>query len=137
MERSKSMKAHFVTFYSPGTFFAEDTTKPIDSWDVEKARKMARKIVERYDARPFGFRFTTRERGPKALDSHVTKTSPMYYLGGKIESLAEVKARATEADRILIANMEGNRWDRIVSGASPWRWVQPLRDGDVVLDAHE
>jgi hypothetical protein len=37
------MKKNFVIFYSPGTFFAEDTTEPIDSWDVEKAKKMAKK----------------------------------------------------------------------------------------------
>lgn len=28
------MEAHFVTFFSPGTFVAEDTTKPIDSWNL-------------------------------------------------------------------------------------------------------
>jgi hypothetical protein len=36
-----AVKQHFVTFYSPGTFFAETSEKPIDSWDVEKAKDEA------------------------------------------------------------------------------------------------
>ena len=128
------MKAHFVTFYSPGTFFAEQTTHPIDSWDVEKAKKMARKIVERYNATPYGFSFSTRERGEKDLDSKVSKRSGMYYLGGKVETLAQVKKRATQDDRILISNMEGNGWNRIITNDNSWRVTQPLRNGDVVLD---
>ena len=104
------MEKHFVTFYSPGTFVAEESTKPIDSWDVKAAMKMARKVKERYNALPYGFRFTTRSRKADELDSKVTATSCLYWLGGKIETLAEVKARATEKDRILVSNMEGNRY---------------------------
>jgi hypothetical protein len=78
------MKKHFVTFCSPGTLVSETTTKDIDSWDVQEASKMARRIKERHGAVPYGFYFSTRERGEEDLDSTVTKTSHMYYLGGKI-----------------------------------------------------
>ena len=87
------MQKHFVTFYSPGTFVDESTTKPIDSWDVERAKEMARSIIERYEASPFGFRFTTRERADDELDSRVAKTSPMYYLGGTVETFSKQIAK--------------------------------------------
>lgn len=110
--------AHFVTFFSPGTFVHETTTRPIDSWDIETAKVMADSIVERYGATPFGFQFTTRSRGDEDLDSKISATSPMYFLGGTVEALAEVKARATDNDRILISNMEGNGWDRVVTNTN-------------------
>ena len=108
------MKKHFVTFLSPGTFFAETTTKPIDSWDVDKAVEMARTVKERYNARPYGFRFSTRERGPDDLDSKEVKTSGVYFLGGKIETLKEVEARNDPKEEILRSNMRCNGWKKIV-----------------------
>lgn len=127
------MIAHFVTFYSPGTFVSETSTRPIASWSVETAKRMAGSIKERYGAIPYAFCFSTRSRGPKDLDSKVVKTSARYYLGGKIETLAEVKARATDKDRILISNMECNGWDRIITNNNSWRVSLPLDPGDVVL----
>lgn len=127
------MKRHFVKFYSPGTMFAEETEKPIDSWDIATAKKMAKDIVERYGARPYGFTFSTRERKANELDSSVTATSPMHFLGGKVETLAQVKARATKDDAILISNMECNGWNRIISGVAGYKWTQPLGDKDVVV----
>src|SRR3990167_5921463 len=128
------MEKHFVTFYSPGTFVAETTTKPVESWDVEVAKEMARRIKERHGAVPYGFEFTTRTRSEEDLDSKVTATSPMYYLGGKVEPLEEVKARATYKELILVSNMESNGWDRIITNDNTWRWTQPLKQTDVVLD---
>jgi hypothetical protein len=128
------VKKHFVTFYSPGTFFSEASEKPIDSWDVEKAKMMVKGIKERYGATPYGFRFSTRERKDDELDSKVVKTSGMYYLGGKVETLAQVKKRATDKDRILISNMECNGWKRIITNDNSWRMTQPLEKDDVVLD---
>jgi hypothetical protein len=129
-----TMTQHFVTFYSPGTFVSEETTRPVDGWDVEAAKKMAATVLERYNATPYGFRFTTRSRGPKDLDSKVTSTSPFYYLGGTVETLAEVKARATDKDRILVSNMEGNGYERVITNTNSWRFTAPLQPGDIVLD---
>lgn len=127
------MKKHFVKFLSPGTFVAEETVKPIDEWDVDKAVEMARSIVECYNARPYGFQFFTRERGPNDLDSHISELSAMYYLGGKIETIEEVRERADPDERILLANMEGS-FDKIIVNTNSWKWTQPFNDGDVLLD---
>jgi hypothetical protein len=127
------MEAHFVTFYSPGTFVAEQTTKAIPSWDVDLAVAMSSDIKERHGARPYGFRFSTRGRGPNDLDSKEIANSPMHYIGGKVETLVDIKARALPDERILISNMECNGWDRVWVATEGWRWTQPLRDGDVVI----
>jgi len=105
----------------------------IDSWDVEKAKKMAKKIKERHGARPYGFQFTTRSRSTKDLDSKVTKTSPMYYIDCKIETLAEVEKRNDPKEEILRSNMRLNGWHKIVRTTKGWGWIQPLEAGDVVL----
>lgn len=127
------MKKHFVTFYSPGTFMAEDDTLPIKSWHVETAVRMSKKIKQRYGATPYGFQFSTRERGPNDLDSKTVKRSGLYYLHGKIETLAEIEKRADPAESILRSNMRGNGWDKVVTNTKGYRWTQPLKEGDVVL----
>jgi len=131
-----TMKQHFVTFLSPGTFMAEDSTKPIDSWDIEQAKKMAESITERYNAIPYCFYFTTRERGEKDLDSHETKRSGNYYLPHcKVETLAEVKKRNDPKERILLSNMEGNGYKKVVTTTKGWKWTQPFEEKDVLLEA--
>lgn len=128
------MQQHFVTFYSPGTFIAETTQQQIASWDVNQAMKMAHAITERYGATPYGFRFTTRERADDELDSKVVAQSPTYFLGGLVETLEQVKARNTGKDNILISNMEGNGYRKVVTNNNSWRWTQQLHDSDVVLN---
>ena len=129
-----AMQQHFVTFLSRGTFFHEETTKPIDSWDVEAAAKMASEITERYNAKPFGFYFSTSRREDDELDSKRVAKSARYYLGGRIETLAEVKARNDPSERILIVNMENNNRERIIVNTNSWKVTQPLEADDVVLD---
>lgn len=125
---------HFVTFFSPGSFTAEASTKPIDAWDVEVALAMAKDIVERHAATPYGFVFTTRGRGVDDLDSKEIARSPVHYFNVKVEALAEVEARNDPSERILLDNMRINGWDRIVTTTTGWKWTQPLREGDVILD---
>jgi len=128
------MRKHFVIFFSPGTLLAEQTQKPIESWDVEKAVEMSREITERYNAKPYGFCFVTRERKPRDLDSKEVERSTMYYLGGAVFTLDELKAQNDPEDRILIQNMECNGWNRVVINKNSWKWTQPLSEGDEVLD---
>ena len=132
--KGKTMKAHFVSFLSPGTFVSEETVKPIESWDIDEAVAMSRDITERYNARPYAFRFLTRERGPDDLDSHETERSGLYFLGGVVETVEQVEARNDPSERILLANMKGNDWDRVVVNKNSWSWTQPLQDGDTILD---
>lgn len=128
------MSRHFVTFYSPGTFVAEQTTREIEGWDPQAARAMAATITERYNAKPYGFQFSTRSRGEADLDSHETARSPMYYFSVKVETLAEVEARNDPKEEILRSNMRSNGWDRIIVTTSGWKCSQPLGPNDVVLD---
>ncbi len=113
---------------------SETTEKPIDSWDIEKAKKMAKKITERYNATPFGFRFTTRGRSDDELDSKIIRTSPMYYIDCKVETLAEIEARNDPKDRILRDNMRCNHWDRIATKKTGWNWSAPIEKDDIVLE---
>lgn len=128
------MEQHFVTFYSPGTFVSEETTRPIDKWDTDHAVTMAHEITERHGATPFGFQFTTRSRSESDLDSKVTSESPMYYLGGTIRTLEEVISENKPDESILRSNMETNDIKRIITNNNSWRHTSVLNDNDIVLD---
>lgn len=125
------MKRHFVRYFS---FMAETTDKPIEKWDVDAAVRMAGGITERYNARPYAFQFIARERSDEDLDSTEVASSPIYFLGGRVETLEEVEARNDPSEGILRRNMRMNDYKRIIVNENSWRWTQPLRDGDIVLD---
>lgn len=129
------MEKHFVTFCSPGTFVSEQTTKEIESWNITQAQEMAKAIKERHAATPYGFYFTTRSRNEDELDSKETARSGMYYLGGEVLTLEDVKARNDPDDRILISNMECNKWDRIIVNTNSWKFTAPLNKDDAVLSS--
>lgn len=133
-EKDTEMKRHYVTFMSPGTFMAESTTKEIESWDVKAAQAMAEAITERYGAIPYGFYFSTRERGCAEWEPKQTATSPMYYLPHcKVETLEQIEARNNPKESVLLSNMRGNGYSRVIRTTKGWQWTQPLHDTDVVL----
>jgi hypothetical protein len=134
MRRDNTMIKHFVRFYSPGTFVAETTEKPIEEWNVSKAIGMVKGIKERYGATPYGFKFITRFRTDDELDSREVKDSNMYFLGGEIFTLKDLKDRNDPNDSTLISNIESNKWDRVIVNTNSWKWTQPLMKDDVVLD---
>jgi hypothetical protein len=131
---SRPIQQHFVTFYSPGTFVSEETTKPISEWNVSTAKRMAHRIKERYGATPHSFRFSTRTRKASDLDSKVSARSPLYWLGGRIETRAEVEARNDPNEEILRSNMRSNKIERVVINDNSWRFTAPLGETDIVLD---
>jgi len=128
------LEKHFVIFYSPGTMVAEQSSMFIDSWDVDKAVEMARGIKQRHGATPYGFRFSTRGRTDEELDSKEIKSSNFYFLGGEIRTLAQVKADNKPSEKILLSNMESNKYDKIIVNNSSWQWTQELRPDDTVLE---
>lgn len=128
------MQQHFVIFYSPGTFVAETSSKPIDAWDVETAKEMARTITERHAATPYGFCFITKGREDSELDSKEIARSGFYYLGGTVRTLEELEAKNDPSEAILRSNMRACGWQKIITNNNSWKWTQPLREGDTVLD---
>lgn len=127
------MEKHFVTFFSPGTFVSETSTSEIESWNLDTAIKLSNNIKERYGAKPYGFRFTTRARGERDLDSKITATSRMYYLGGTVYTLDEVLARNDPDEDILRSNMQNNNIKRVIVNTNSWKVTMPLEDDDIVL----
>lgn len=130
------MVKHFVTFYSPGTVFSETSTISVDSWDVPAAVVLADTVHERYGARPYGFMFSTKKTGEGDITKWVTARSPMHYIGGVVETLADVEARHEIEGglEILISNMRNNEWGRVITFANPWRVTRPVEDGDILLE---
>lgn len=129
------MKKHFVTFYCPGTFVAEESTREIPSWDVSAAVEMSRTILARYDAAPYGFRFTTRERGEEDFNSKQTEESVFYWLGGEVYSLDElIQSRPEGVTDILIHNMQNNGWKGCVINKNSWLHVGILGEDDIILE---
>lgn len=129
-----AMSKHFVQFYSPGTFVSEVTEKPIDEWNVEAAAAMAHAISERHGATPYGFRFITRARADDELDSKQVASSGIYYLGGRVETLAEVEARNDPKEEVLRTNMRLNNIERVIINDNSWRFTGPFTERDTLLD---
>ena len=124
----------YVEFMSPGTFVAETDLHKVDSRDVGKAIELARDIKQRYGARPYGFRFLTRGRQENELDAKEIDRGNMYYLGGIVRTIEQVRAANDPSERILLSNMERNGWARIVENTNSRKWRRPLCEGDVVLE---
>ena len=132
------MRRHFVEFQCPGTLMEEESRQPIDAWDVDTALERAQAVRVRHGQRPHSFRFITRERGEDELDSRVTARSTRHFIGGVVETLEEIEARAAPEERVLRENMRGNGWARVVrttSGGS--KWTHPMHEDDVIVGVRE
>lgn len=127
------MKKHFVDFYSPGTFVSEVDRKEINSWDIEAAQEMATSIIQRYNARPYGFRFVTMERLEDDFTPKEIEKSGIYYLGGMTYTLEELRDRNDPRNKNAIRNMEINGWERLIENKNSYSFMAPLLDGDTVL----
>ena len=125
---------HYVTFASPGTLFPETREMEIDNWDVEAAVALARTVVERHNARPYSFRFSTRESFDQGFQTRQIARSKDYFLGGVLLTLQDIEARKDPKDDILIANMRNFGYDKVVENTNSWRATLPFQDGDVLLD---
>jgi hypothetical protein len=139
---ASTIVSHRVTFLSPGTFFAEQTSKPVESWDVKAAAGLSSDVVERYGAKPYAFYFTTSITAPDVPDGmggflkvepRETERSGLHFLGGTVLTLADVEARNDPKDSILISNMRCNRCV-VVENTNSYKSVNPFGENDVIVD---
>ncbi len=138
------MRKHKVTFYSPGTFVSESTTRDIDSWDTVKAVEMSEQIKERYNARPYGFIFTTvivandvsdGEGGTLKVQSKEVERSGLHFLGGRLETYDDVVARNDDKENILRSNMRNNESWIICINDNSFRSTIPFGEEDCIVNA--
>lgn len=134
---------HFVRFFSPGTFCSEVSIQEIDSLDTTKAVKMAKDITERYNARPYGFRFETNTSsdpipdgngGFLKVESRLDKSSGIYYIGGKVFNYDQIKDRNNPDDNILLSNMRNN-CPLIVEITNGYLSTMPFEENDSIVDS--
>lgn len=92
---------------------AECTAIEITEWSIDHAIEVAQRFPLRFGNRPYGFKFHTEERAEGDWDPRLVDSSPFYFLGGVLEITSE-----------------GGR--QVITDAFP-RFVQPFRDGDVLV----
>lgn len=127
------MQKHFVEFASPGTFVPESSIVEIEAWDPKLAWQMAKDVIERHGAKPFGFHFLTRERREDELNSRIVKRSTFYWLGGKIRTREEVEADNLPNEETLRWNMRTNNIKALVVNENYWTYTGALGDDDTIL----
>ena len=135
-------KTHTVTFYSPGTFYDEQSTKDIDSWDTKKAVQMSKEIEERYNARPYAFRFKTwidhdpvpdGQGGVLDVKSKEIESSGMYHLGGRLRTLDDVEKDNDPQESILRSNMKGHS-PIVIENRNSYRHTGVYSETCVIVD---
>lgn len=93
----------------------------------------SRNSQQRHNARPYGFQFSTRERNDGDLDSHETKRSGTFFLGGTMLTIDDLDDRNDADDDMLRSNMKNNNWDRVIENTNSWKITLPFRDADTLL----
>lgn len=138
-----TVRKHYVTFYSPGTFFPETTTKPIEDWDTKIAVEMSKHITERYNARPHSFKFTTQleaepisdgEGGMLKVEPKEVEKSGLFFIGGTLRNFDEVKKKNDPKESILRSNMECNRMWVIIENCNSWRFTGEFSEDACIVD---
>ena len=118
------MIKHYVEFTMLGGFFYEYSTESIDHRDSSKVK---------VPKNAFAFRFFDREEvesNGEILKGDRKNYSSLYYVGGEIMTLAQVKKQLPQ-EEILINNMEINNWDKVIKHR--FGGFQPFEKDNVLL----
>lgn len=104
------MKVKYVEFLYPGVLFNETSLSP-----RETDKPQSIKIPEGAYAFRFCERTEGKIKGEEVIGKWQYDPKTYYARGGKVFTLAEVKAGAISGDcNILISNMECNGYDRVI-----------------------
>lgn len=120
---------HFVEYFYPGLLFAESSSRQIATHSVGEALKgMSKKA--------YGFKLYDKqilramvEDGTSTTVEKTLNESGMYYPGGVIYTMAEIKNQQGES--ILYCNMWGNDYKKVVK--TRLGNYQPFTDKDRIL----
>jgi hypothetical protein len=118
------MLKQYVEFFYPGSFMSETSAQEVaDRAPPDELPKGA-----------YGYRFFARSEVVQDGETFIGKNkdySPTTYCG-EVFTLEDVKALTPRGNyRILVGNMECNKWDRVVRTIHGQ--FMPLNDGDAVL----
>lgn len=136
----KPERKNFVQFLSPGTFFSETSSKPIDSWDIAAAVEMANAIKERHGARPYGFQFYTMicagevpdgEGGTLKVEPKKVRRSGTHWLGGTLKFFHEIPE--DDEHSIMIGNMRCNHMPICIENTNSYRFTGEFKEGDCIV----
>ena len=122
-----------IVFYDGRRFFVEESTKIVESRDIEMAREMVPPGCYGFTFCDVSFELATTESGETIEVNHERcNYSPTYFMpGAQIWTVDDVRAMGKD-QRILLSNMEGNGYKRVVRTVTGN--VIPMEDQDVVLE---
>jgi hypothetical protein len=129
---------HMARFRMPGALFNEDQAEEIRAPQPDLAAAIAPRqafAFTLYERPVVDFEFDTRRFRVVPIPQNESR---VYYIGpASVWTQAEIRIMVDsgKVDRTLLANMEGNGWERVVrTRLGNW---QPFEDGDVILDSDE
>ncbi len=130
-------------FLSPGTFYRETDSRPIEKRSIAIAVEMSKSVEQRHGAKPYGFYFQTRivsepipdgEGGQLEVADKLVDESGTHFLTGTVETLDEIRRRADPDESILVSNMEGNKWPLMLVNRNSYKSVHQFNEKDCVVD---
>jgi hypothetical protein len=114
----------FVTYYSPGTLFLEQSAFEVETRDLAACAARAKvDVKERYGAKPFAFRFT---------DGNGKSLSGLHYLTGKVIRYDDVPDDKEHS--IMRSNMFNNEGCVVVENTNSFKHVSHFSEEDVIVD---
>ena len=114
MTNVTSRQFTLVTFYTPGSFMPNESTKEVPGLDTEQIAAMAPKNAYSFIVQEFIEKTTTVD-GEDLKKTEAAGQAHRYYIGGKLYTVDELKAEFTDDSKsTLISNMEGNDWPKVI-----------------------
>lgn len=103
--------AHFIKFHLPGDVVPTTLSPRIPSWDIPTAITLA---DARAILRPYAFQFVTLGRDHHALERREMAASQMYYLGGTVMDLEELRDMGTPLAVELAETMAKHNFTHVI-----------------------
>jgi hypothetical protein len=124
----------YVEYLEPGSFFPEEYVEEVQGRTLQQLAEKAKPRVFCFTTYKVTVGEVTLGGKSQKVTSNAFDKSKCVYIDGNVYTLAELKEQFPE-NEILISNMEGNRWDRIIR-CRTGNW-QPFEKGDKLYSLKE